>query len=64
MATGENVLFVLERTHRKTKKVVKRVVFRTREAAITEKKERDSVEKAVLSMYRWYRRRATWGPEQ
>lgn len=64
MATGENVLYILERTNRHTKEVKTRHVFRTRDAAITAKRERDSVEKAIASPYRWYRKRATWGPEQ
>lgn len=63
MANHESVLYILEKTHRVTRKVTQRLVYRTRAAAIEDKVKRQNKENAKSTSYEWYRRRAVWGPD-
>jgi hypothetical protein len=60
MATGENVLWVVEKRWRQSTYVDKRWVFRTREAA----QDFASYKEARAKLFRYNVYRATWGPEQ
>lgn len=63
MATGENVLFVLERTKTADMNVTARHVYRTREEAREAQRAKQARENGRSSGYHWYLRRATWGSD-
>lgn len=61
MASGENVLYVVEKRRYHTKRIVGRFLFRTRAAAKAFSDERNITSKTFEYMEP---QRATWGPEQ
>lgn len=62
MASGENVLWVVDRVRASDLKILKSYVFRTRDAAKVYAYDRQAKQK--VSAYLYDVKRATWGPEQ